>query len=1184
MNTSTGGRYARFRGAIDDAAPGDELIADPALFACETEPEIDFAGKALVLQSHGNLARPEDAITTLADGASLGAGRESKIDLDGRLLVPPTAAATIESESTRILARVHIDVDGTLLGDPSLAIAGVARFRPSGHRAITTTADVARSVFATDLDGDGDTDVLSASFGDPYLAWYEQVPGGPGEAPSFNTHVITTPAAGVQSVFAADIDGDGDTDVLSASFSDGAIAWHEQIPGAPGEAPTFVRHVVTTMAIGAREVYAADVDGDGDTDVLSASELDDTVAWYEQVPGPPGEGLSFTRRVITTEANGANSVFAIDMDGDGDTDVLSASAFDDTIAWYQQVPGGPTTTRPRPPPSFIRRVITTQADNVLSVFASDIDGDGDTDVLSASSNDDTVAWYQHVPGAPGEPPTFVRRVITAQADGAFSVFAADVDGDGDTDVLSTSSGDDTVAWYEQLPSALGEAPEFTRRVITTRARGPWSVFATDVDGDGDTDVLSASYIDDTIAWYEHTTDPLLVEAPGSSVRSSGDLLIRNRSAILGPTSELGAGAALSVDATSSLGGSGTARAVVVASAGVVAPDPGATLTVDGAYAQSFDDGVRGPVAGELRTPLGDGSAPAKLAVTGPAFLEGSLVAAASAGFDPPAGAAFEVLTASSIEGRFDVAFLPSLPDRFLTVEYPGAGAAGDRSASVLLRVNDLDADVEFDPAPSAGAEGGVPSAATLADVNLDGFVDLVMTVPDGDAPSQAPGSALVFYNDGEAGDGSWNGFASVSVVQQVFTGIGIQPDAVAVGDVNDDGIPDLVVANRGVPGNAAPDSVTVLINEPGASGAVAGVVDPFGVGQVEVLPVGDEPRDVVLADLDGDTLPEIVTANAGSDDVTVLWNSGSDPAPARAGDRAPNWRGAEEDDTTDPLELPEESCPLTIRPGEFDAGLVHLVVANTGLDSISFVRNDGGRTLTLLPPRPVDREPVQLVVADLDLDGALDVVTVNRLGNGVSVLLNRAGIGTGIDFSPSLDLEIDETPSFPRSIAAGDFDADSDPDLAIVANGDALAGQPERIVKILRNDTVGGQLAFSPAADQLAGLDPLIVLSGDVNGDGRDDLVTVNESAPVGARGSADRAGGSGVNVLVAAPAPCGGDVDGDGATTLRDLGILAANFGATGLPSGAGQSKALGDLDDDGDVDADDFNALAEHFGCDGR
>ena len=133
-----------------------------------------------------------------------------------------------------------------------------------------------------------------------------------------------------------------------------------------------------------------------------------------------------------------------------------------------------------------------------SVFAIDMDGDGDTDVLSASLDDDTVAWYENLDENGGR---FSTHVITTSADYACSVFAIDMDGDGDVDVLSASQNDDTVAWYENLDGSFGI---FSTHVITTTANGARSVFAIDMDGDGDVDVLSASQYDDTVAWYVHT--------------------------------------------------------------------------------------------------------------------------------------------------------------------------------------------------------------------------------------------------------------------------------------------------------------------------------------------------------------------------------------------------------------------------------------------------------------------------------------------------------------------------------------------------------------------------------------------------------------------------------------------------------------------------------------------------------
>ena len=80
---------------------------------------------------------------------------------------------------------------------------------------------------------------------------------------------------------------------------------------------SFTAHTITSSADGAHSVYAVDIDGDGDIDVLSASVNDDKIAWYEN-----DGSESFTAHTITTSADGAHSVYAIDVDSDGDIDVL----------------------------------------------------------------------------------------------------------------------------------------------------------------------------------------------------------------------------------------------------------------------------------------------------------------------------------------------------------------------------------------------------------------------------------------------------------------------------------------------------------------------------------------------------------------------------------------------------------------------------------------------------------------------------------------------------------------------------------------------------------------------------------------------------------------------------------------------------------------------------------------------
>ena len=244
------------------------------------------------------------------------------------------------------------------------------------------------------------------------------------QPPTFAPHTITTDAKSAVGVATGDLDGDGDTDVLSASSGDHKIAWHEN-----DGAGHFTSRTITTDAQWANSVTTADLDGDGDMDVLSASAGNNTIAWHENT----GRGR-FIAHTISDDAKAANSVSVADLDGDGDIDVLSASANDDKIAWYENIgvgqeielASGGGTVKTSSALAFVSHTIATDAKAAESVAAADLDGDGDIDVLSASAEDKKIAWYQN----DGRGHFTTRRTITTDAQWAQSVSVADLDGDG----------------------------------------------------------------------------------------------------------------------------------------------------------------------------------------------------------------------------------------------------------------------------------------------------------------------------------------------------------------------------------------------------------------------------------------------------------------------------------------------------------------------------------------------------------------------------------------------------------------------------------------------------------------------------------------------------------------------------------------------------------------------------------
>ncbi len=396
-----------------------------------------------------------------------------------------------------------------------------------------------RQVRTADLDGDGDLDVLSASELDDTIGWYENF----GSDVFGPRQVISSTASGASSVGAADLDGDGDVDVLSAASASGQIAWYENLGGG-----AFGARSLWGSANGCRSVDAADLDGDGDLDVLWSAEGNNEVAWQRNLGG----GSFASPQSVSTAVIGVYDALAADIDGDGALDLVAAEFWGDRVSWFRNLGGGVFGSKQAvaaliSAPSDVSTadldgdgdldvliscvVVGSQPEIVwcenvgaglgpdgghflysqtigfallgLGVESADLDGDGDADVISASQgnfggflNNESggLAWYENDSGA-SWPKTLVTQAVVSPQD----VHAADLDGDGDDDALVAFGGGDRIAWYENL----GAAQFGGQQTISVAVQGPTSVYTSDLDGDGDLDVLSASELDNTIAWYEN---------------------------------------------------------------------------------------------------------------------------------------------------------------------------------------------------------------------------------------------------------------------------------------------------------------------------------------------------------------------------------------------------------------------------------------------------------------------------------------------------------------------------------------------------------------------------------------------------------------------------------------------------------------------------------------------------------
>ena len=310
----------------------------------------------------------------------------------------------------------------------------------------------------TDIDGDGDMDVLGCTWYGKKFYWYENT-DGQGTYGQQNIILLQYQASVLQP---ADIDGDGDMDFAAAvAYPQSKIIWFENTDGQGSFGP---EQLVTTAVDYPRNLHVADIDNDGDLDLFSASINDDKLAWYEN----DGTGNFGAQQIISNDLDFVYNVTTADIDGDGDLDVLSStSQSNPRVVWYENTDGQGTLGS--------ENVIASEKSK--NVKTGDFDGDGDIDVvfgytttnLYLYENDGTgTSWTEH---------------IIDNVNGSYYVRVADLNNDGNLDILSSDLG--YIYWYEND----GTGSFGTNSTILSNTFN-WHIETGDMNNDGLPEVIA----------------------------------------------------------------------------------------------------------------------------------------------------------------------------------------------------------------------------------------------------------------------------------------------------------------------------------------------------------------------------------------------------------------------------------------------------------------------------------------------------------------------------------------------------------------------------------------------------------------------------------------------------------------------------------------------------------------------
>ena len=778
---------------------------------------------------------------------------------------------------------------------------------------------------------------------------------------------------------------------------------------------TLAAKVSLTTGTTPYRVAVGDVDGDGKPDLASTNFGANTVSLFRNTSTSGTiDGSSYASKVDFTTGTAPLSVEMGDLDGDGKLDLVVTNYTANTLSVFRNTSVSGTIDAG----TLAAKVDFTTGTEPRDVSIADFDLDGKLDLVITDYNGNTVSVYRNtsVPGTL-DASSFAARVSYVTPANPHETVVADLDGDGKLDMATPNFSANSISVFRNTstPGTIA-ASSFAAKVDYTTATNPIGLAAVDVDGDGKLEMVATNFGSNSLSLFRNTSTPGTID--GSSFAAKVDFTT-------------GASPRL-VDAGDVNGDGKPDIAVLNQTPNTVSifRNTAVSGTID---ASSLDTKVdfttdTSPFDVAVDDLDGDGKSDVVVVANG----------------------------ADKLSLLHNLTFTGSLPT--ITSISPTSGKPGD---SVIIT------GTNFDATPANNTVFFDPIKATVTAATT---TQLTVTIPDG----AGYGPVSVTTNNRTAQstefflptyDGVAQTIAAGTLAAPVDFATGTTPIASAIGDVDGDGDPDLVVTNH----NSNTVSVYRNLGLTGGmnAGSFAAPVD---------LTTANGPRGVALGDIDRDgKLDLAVVCNNGVNTLSLLHNTSTTGSVS----------------FLSKVDFTTATLPNRVAIGDLDGdGKLDVAVTNTSSNSVSVFRNTSisgtidGNTLAVKVDFTTGTMPLGVAIGDIDGDDKPDVVAINQSANTASVLRNTSNPGT-VSLAGKVDFA---TGTGPHSAALVDLDEDGKLDL-VSSQYNAGSGTT---LSTLRNTSVSGTVSFAAKIDFTTATAPRTIATGDVDGDGRPDLAVSN--------------------------------------------------------------------------------------------